>query len=64
MKYQNLGTGSGHILIPFIIGTGAGWGMDTKILLQRFLVGMRDHFGDADRGTSIYKVFLNAIVAY
>jgi len=21
--------GSGHILIPFIIGIGAGWGMDT-----------------------------------
>ena len=46
-----------------IIGIGAGWGMDTKILLQRFLVGMRDHFGDAERGTSMYKVFLNALVA-
>jgi len=44
----------GPILIPFIIGIGAGWGMDTKILLQRFLVGMRDHFGDAERGTSMY----------
>ena len=63
MKYQNFATGSGHILIPFIIGIGAGWGMDTKILLQRFLVGMRDHFGDAERGTSMYKVFLNALVA-
>jgi len=31
----------------FVIGIGAGWGMDTKIPLQRFLVGMRDHFGDA-----------------
>ena len=36
LKYQNFETGSGHILIPFIIGIGAGWGMDTKILLQRF----------------------------
>jgi len=43
--------GSGHILIPFIIGVGAG--LDTKILLQTFLVGMRDHFGDAERGTSM-----------
>jgi len=50
-------------LIPFIIGIGAGWGTDTKVLLQRFLVGMRDHFGDAERGTSMYKVFLNALVA-
>jgi len=57
LKYQNFATGSGHILIPFIIGIGAGWGM--KILLQAFLVGMRDHFGDAERGTSMYKVFLN-----
>ena len=24
---------------------------------------MRDHFGDAERGTSMYKVFLNALVA-
>jgi len=63
LKYQNFATGSGHILIPFIIGIGAGWGMDTKILLQRFLVGMRDHFGDAERGTSMYKVFLNTLVA-
>jgi len=54
-------TGSGHILLPFIIG--AGWGTDTKVLLQRFLVGMRDHFGDAERGTSMYKIFLNALVA-
>jgi len=37
--------------------------MDTKILLQRFFVGIRDHFGDAERGTSMYKVFLNALVA-
>jgi len=37
--------------------------MDTKILLQRFLVGMRHHFGDAERGTSMYKVFLNTLVA-
>ena len=50
LKYQNFATGSGHILIPFIIGIGAGWGM----LLQRFLVGMRDHLGDAERGTSMY----------
>jgi len=63
LKYQNFATGSGHILIPFIIGIGAGWGMDTKILLQRFLVGMRDHFGYAERGTSMYKVFLNTLVA-
>jgi len=63
LKYQNLATVSGHILIPFIIGIGAGWGMHTKILLQRFLVGMRDHFGDAERGTSMYKVFLNTLVA-
>jgi len=64
LKYQNFATGSGHILIPFIIGIGAGWGMDTKILLQRFLVGMRDHFGDdAETGTSMYSVFLNALVA-
>ena len=59
LKYQNFA----HILIPFTIGIGAGWGMDTKILLQRFLVGMRDHFGDAERGTSKYKVFLNTLVA-
>ena len=32
-------TGSGHILIPFIIGIGAGWGTNTRILLQTFLVG-------------------------
>jgi len=32
------------------------------ILLQRFLVGMRDHFGDAERGASMYKVFSNALV--
>jgi len=37
--------------------------MDTKILLQKFLVGMRDHFEDAERGASTYKVFLNALVA-
>ena len=36
LKYQNFATDSGHILIPFIIGIGAGWGSDTKILLQRF----------------------------
>jgi len=24
---------------------------------------MRDHFGDAERGTSMYKVFLNTLVA-
>ena len=63
MKYQNFATGSSHILIPFIIGIGAEWGMVTKILLQRFLVGMLDHFEDAERGTSMYKVFLNALVA-
>jgi len=33
LKYQNFATGSGHILIPFTIGIGAAWGMDTKILL-------------------------------
>ena len=54
----NGSTGSGHILIPFIIGIGAGWGTYTRILLQTFLVGMRDHFGDTERGTSMYKVFL------
>jgi len=58
MKYQNFATGSGHILIPFIIGIGAGWGMDTRILLQTFLVGIRDHFGHTERGTSMYKVLL------
>jgi len=63
LKHQNFATGSGHILIPFIIGIGAGWGTDTRILLQTFLVGMRDHFGDTERGTSMYKVFLNALVA-
>ena len=63
MKYQNFATGSVHILIPFIISIGAGWGTDTKILLQRFLAGMRDHFGDAERGKSMYKVFLNTLVA-
>jgi len=63
LKYRNSATDSGHILVPFIIGIGSGWGMDTKILLQRFLVGMRDHLGDAERGTSMYKVFLNALVA-
>ena len=36
LKYQKFSTGSGHILIPFIIGIGAGWGMDTRILVQRF----------------------------
>ena len=36
LKYQNFATGSGHILIPFIIGIGAGWGTDTRILLQTF----------------------------
>ena len=63
MKYQNFAAGSGHILIPFIIGIGAGWGTDTRILLQTFLVGMRDHLGDTERGTSMYKVFLNTLVA-
>jgi len=63
LKYQIFATGSGHILIPFIIGTGAGWGMDTKILLQRFLVGTRDFNGDAERGISMYKVYFNALVA-
>jgi len=63
LKYQKFATGSGHILIPFIIGNGAGWGTDTRILLQTFLVGMRDHFDDAERGTSMYKVFLNTLVA-
>jgi len=38
LKYQNFATGSGHILIPFIIGIGAGWGTDTRILLQIFYV--------------------------
>jgi len=39
--------------------------MDTEMLLQRFLIGLRDHFGDAERGacTSMYKVFLNALMA-
>ena len=50
-------------MIPFIIGVGAGWGTNTRILLQTFLVGMRDHFGDAERGTSKDKVFLNTLVA-
>ena len=63
MKYQNFATGSGHILIPFIIGIGVGWGTDTRILLQTFLVGMRDHFSDTERGTSLYEVFLNTLVA-
>jgi len=63
LKYQNFATSSGHILIPFIIGIGAGWGTDTRILLQTFLVGMRHHFGDTERGSSMYKVFLNTLVA-
>jgi len=54
-----IATGSGHIMIPFNFGIGAGWGTDTRILLQTFLVGMRDHFSDAERGTSMYKVFLS-----
>jgi len=32
MKYQNFTTGSGHILIPFIIGIGAGWGNIKNII--------------------------------
>jgi len=60
LKYQNYATGSGRMLIAFIIGIGAGWGMDMKILLQTFLVRIRDHFGDAERGTSMNNVFLNA----
>ena len=31
LKYQNFATGSGYILIPFIIGIGAGWGMENII---------------------------------
>jgi len=31
--------------------------------MQTFLVGMRDHFGDTERVTSMYKVFLNTSVA-
>ena len=54
---------SKNILIPFIFGIGAGWGTDTRILLQTFSVGMRNHFGDAERGTSMYKVLLNTLVA-
>ena len=27
------------------------------------MVFLRDHFGDAERGTSMYKVFLNTLVA-
>jgi len=50
LKYQNFATSSGHILIPFIIGIiGVGGYEDTLILLQTFLVGMRDHFGDTER---------------
>jgi len=56
LKYQNFATSSGHILIPFIIGIGAGWGTDTRILLQTFLVGMRHHFGDTERGTEIMQI--------
>jgi len=64
LKYQNFATGPGHILILFIIGIGAGWGMDTKILLQRFLVGLLDHFVmQREGGTSMYTVFLNTLVA-
>jgi len=37
-------------------------GTDTRILLQTFLVGMRDYFGDTERGTSVYEVFLNTLV--
>jgi len=57
LKYQNFATGSGHILIPFIIGICAGWGMDTKMLLQRFLVGMRDHLGMQREGYQCIKYF-------
>jgi len=32
--------------------------MDNKVLLQRFLVGLRDHFSDAERGTSMFEVIL------
>jgi len=38
-------------------------GTDTRILLQTFLVGIRDHFGDTERGTAMYKVFSNTLVA-
>ena len=31
--------------------------------MKTFLVGMRDHFGDAKRGTLMYNVFLNTLVA-
>jgi len=31
-RYQAFKKGSGHLLVPFIIG--AGWGTDTKMLLQ------------------------------
>ena len=31
--------------------------MDTKILLQRFLVGMRDHFGMPREGHQCIKCF-------
>ena len=56
-KYQPFAKGSGHVLIPFIIGIDAGWGMDTNMLLQRYLITMRDHFGNAERGTSSIKYF-------
>jgi len=62
-KYQAFETGSGHASIPFNIGIGAEWGMHITMLLQRFLVGMRDQFGDEERGASMYKVFSNALVA-
>jgi len=33
------------------------------MLFKRFLEGMRDHFGDAERRISVHKVLLNALVA-
>jgi len=40
----------GHILVPFIIV--ARWALDTKVLLENLLEGMRDSFGNAERQTS------------
>jgi len=51
-------------LIPFIFDIGAGWGMDTRMPLQIFLLGMRDYFRDAEKGTSMYKIFLIGLLPF
>jgi len=57
---QALAKATGRVLILSILVLD---GVCNEILLQRFLVSMRDHFGNAEKRTSMYKVFLNALVA-